>query len=340
MKNLLRRSKLPYVFCWFLLIILLTIAFQSPLVQAQDSGGQTFATYELLVESPRLDRFCIGQNTPVVVKVRAHPLVTGNPAAGQVIVRNATITASPQDASIATAEVVTAAQGAAQDVPFESYLRIRGVSAGRTSVEVEVIGANTNRFGAASSFILRKTIPVQVVPCQYKITANSVWWVPLHKANALMSVNLPITYLVSTTGISFNLTAASTIPPLTWNTTVNRFRGCLAGHHTTGANAPTITGSIAGDEFLLKIDYLPMPPSTNFYLDLCPSLPIVDADCRNYPDRTCPVFEDPPRLYEPAPIEGLNFPLKGGVKTISHTLNIMGGSANGFTTITVTPVTP
>jgi hypothetical protein len=169
--------------------------YQARLVQAQDgSGQQVFATYELEVGSSNLDRVCLGHKTSIPVKVRAHVLVVGGPAAGAVRVLNPRITAESQDFDIASVDVGQDWQGLSPDVPIESTLLVTGVSVGTTTITVEVVGPNTNRFGPASSFRLRKTLRVRVVPCAYRVDVTSFWVTRMYNADVLVSatmVNIP-----------------------------------------------------------------------------------------------------------------------------------------------------
>lgn len=324
-------------FRWFPLIFLLSIVFQLPLVQAQDSSGQTFATYELIVQGTTLDRVCLGQTFAVPFKVQAHVLVAGG-SGGRVTVGNVSVRVTSQDASIATADTGIGYQGYAPDVPLESAVIITGVAVGRTSVLVEVAGSNTNRFGSASSFQLQKTIPVRVVACEYEVKISSVWVPTIYKTSALMSLNFRNSRLTSTTGLSFsNNDAKSLTNPMMWYTTVNRYTGCGPGHHREGVHSPSLHAILIDDDLIVSVDYAMIPAQKSFYSDTCPSLPIVDPDCRHYPDGTCPVF---PVLenFTPQNIEDIVFPVEGGTITVEHTLGHMQGSAAGYTTITLTPV--
>lgn len=324
-------------FRWFPLVVLLLIVFRLPLAQAQDSAG-TYANYELILQGTTLDRVCLGQTFSVPFKVQAHVLVAGGPTAGRVTVGNVAVRVTSQDASIATADTGIGYQGFAPDVPLESAVIITGVTIGRTSVLVEVAGSNMNRFGSASSFQLQKTIPVRVVACEYAVQISSVWVPTIYRTSALMSLNFRNSRLTSTTGLSFfNNDANSLRNPMMWYTTVNRFTGCTPGHHREGVHSPSLDAVLIDDDLILTVDYEMIPAQVVFYTDLCPSLPIVDPDCRNYPDGTCPVFPIPEK-FTPEDLTDIVFPVEGGTITVEHKLNHMQGSVAGYTTITLTPV--
>lgn len=170
MRNLIRFSKLRYAFRWFPLIVLLSAVFQLPLVQAQDNSGQQVSgLYELVVQGTVQDRICLHRTAALSVKVEASLLVAGGPAAGHVAVRDAAISVTAQDPSIASVTVGSGWQGFEPTVPFESVIGITGVAVGTTAITIEAAGRNTNRFGDGSGFQLRKTIPVRVVPCDYRV---------------------------------------------------------------------------------------------------------------------------------------------------------------------------
>lgn len=340
MCNSIRRSKRLVAFRWFPLIFLLAIGLQLPLVQAQDSSG-TYANYELIVQGTVLDRVCLGQTFSVPIKVQAHVLVAGGPAAGRVTVGNVAVRVTSQDASIATADTGVGYQGLASDVPLESAVRITGVTVGRTSVVVQVAGSGTNRFGSASGFQLQKTIPVRVVACEYAVQIHSVWVPTFHKASAVMSLNFRNSRLTSNTGLSFSNNDANSLRnPMMWYTTVNRYTGCGPGHHREGVHSPSLHAVLIDDDLIVSVEYTMIPTQTQFYLGTCPNLPIIDPDCRNYPDGKCPVFPEGPENFTPQTLTDIVFPVEGGTITIDHTLDHRQGSAAGYTTITLTPIRP
>lgn len=330
--------------CVTLLSLMLGIAFQSPLVQAQDNGGQTFAAYELVVVSPAQDRFCIGQNTPVVVKVQAHPLVIGGPGAGRVTVRNVAINATTQDSSIATAEVVTGSAGNAPDVPFESYLRVTGVGIGNTAVVVDITGGNTNRFGVASGFQLRKNIPVRVVPCEYKVTLSSFWATTMYSANVAIGARLTNAPLTSTGGITFSDTSDQLDgrTNVAWSFMTNRLRGCEIGNDKFNEQGTVMAGAIVDNELTVTITIHNLPTSTNLYINCHRNLPSDRRiqSCEEYRDATChPANEGGQDWFIPAAIE-VKVPVRGGTVNVPHSMTHSQGTANGFSTVTITPVTP
>lgn len=327
----------------FVALLGLGIVFQSPLVQAQDSGGQQgLVAYELIISDNPLDRFCVGQTEPIPLKVRASAVVVGGETAGRVrMLGDVTTTLTSQDPDVASVALSIGRQGAAPDVPFEIEALITGTNIGRTSILVEVSAQSINRFGAASSFQLRKTIPVHVVPCEYLVELQSIWVTTMYDATTLITAQTRLITLKSTSGINFaNNPGTRESPMLRWQLTANRFKGCYAGSARTDTNVPQITGQIIDDELILNVEYEDLLPDLTgaFYLSLCPNLPIT-IDCRNNIDGVCPAFPIPEQ-FTPAVLD-IKVPVAGGTaREENHTLNHRTGNATGFTVITVERRTP
>ncbi|MBZ0315932.1 MAG: hypothetical protein K8L91_05905 [Anaerolineae bacterium] len=325
-------------FRWFPLIFLLSIVFQLPLVQAQDSGGQTFAAYELIVNSNTSDRFCLGQTAAVQVKVQAHPLVVGGESGGRVrVLGGMVMSATSQDFSIASADFQIGHAGLAPDVPFQSTVLIKGEAVGRTSVEIKIAAQQTNRFGAATSFQLSKTIPVNVVPCEYLVAIHSEYLTTMYRASTLISTDVRLILIESTDGIHFsNDPRSGSSPRMKWDITANRIPGCRAGHARTDMHAPSVKGTLLDDQLVLQIDYEPLAglQISAIYLKWCPNLP-VHPPCTANIDGVCPEFPVT-EAFTPAGHEGIEFPLGGATVTVhDHSLIHRTGRTTGTTIITV-----
>ena len=150
---------------------------------------------------------------------------------------------------------------------YESTLLVTGVSVGTTTITVEVVGPNTNRFGPASSFRLRKTLRVRVVPCAYRVDVTSFWVTRMYNADVLVSatmVNIPLT---SITGVTFsNDPSSARESRMQWKFTTNRLKGCIVGNDTFREQGVSITGAIIDDELGVTVTIPELPTSTNLYI--------------------------------------------------------------------------
>lgn len=317
--------------------------FQALLAQAQDGGGQTFAAYDLIIQSTGLDRFCVGQRTAIPLKIQANVLVAGGPAAGAVRVGNVTTQVTSQNFNIATGELRQGWQGGLPDVPYESALVITGVAVGTTTITVDIGSQETNRFGSASAFQLRKTLPVRVVPCQYRVNVTSFWLTRMYSADVLISATMVNIPLASATGLTFsNDLGLVNATSMQWNFTTNRLKGCNTGNDSFRERGVIIDGLILDDELSVTVTIPELPSSTNLYIQCHRSFPEDHRirSCDEYPDKTChPANEGGRDSFSPESVE-IKVPIDGGTRTVDHLLNHSQGSAVGRTTITITPVRP
>ncbi len=341
MRYLIRCSKLRYAFRWFPLIVLLSVVFQLPLVQAQDNSGQQVSgLYELVVQGTVQDRICLHRTAAISVKVEASLLVAGGPAAGHVAVRDAAISVTAQDPSIASVTVGSGWQGFEPTVPFESVIGITGVAVGTTAITIEAAG-RTNRFGSASAFQLRKTIPVQVVPCDYRVTMTTYWAGSMYDASVVIATELKAVNLTSDNGITFDYRQSSPLMSL-WRFTSNRFRGCYPASVETGIPGVEIEGKIIDNELAVKIRLPEVHDTEEYYLP-CHYRPYTgprrpNTSCADMPDGVCvSPREGHDEWFRAEPLE-FNLPLEGGSTTKRTQLQHVQGTAEGSVTITITPI--
>lgn len=353
---------------WLLPTVVLALAlgigtpFQSLVVQAQDggtgSGARISAHFVLQVDTsdPKLNNLCIGESVHLPVTVALETIeFTGGGDVGSRTVRSADI-----DPVVANPSIVSAVRGgfssdAAPDAPFQTHVDLTGQETGRTTITinatvqsdiVRTLDEEVSLPIPITSQARPVSVPVRVVPCEYRVTINSLWETSMHGAFTILIANVHNARLRSgQSSETLEFEPPLEGPPfLEWTWVNNRIIGCWAsgGHFTT--HAPTIRAQRLEDSVEVTINYahaVPGGPNSEYYRNLC--LPHHTAEpCSARPDGMCwtmPVgrpldWFEPQRLEPPA----LLFPLDGGSRNATHLINHSWGSANGTAIITLTPV--
>jgi hypothetical protein len=343
----------------------LGIGIPTPLltVQAQDggtgSGTRISAAFVLQVDTsdPKLNNLCLGESVllPVTVRLRTIEFPGAERDLGSFTVRNADITPEVADPSIVSAVQGGFSSTPAADAPFQTHVNLTGEETGRTTITInatvrsDVIQSLDEEVALPIPITSQAdpvTVSVRVLPCEYRVTINSIWETSMHGAFTILIANVHNARLRS--GESFETLEFE--PPLTgppfleWTWANNRIIGCLAsgGHFNT--HAPTIRARRVADKLEVTINYarsVPGDGNSQYYRNLC--LPHFSGEpCSEHPDGMCwtmPVSR-PVDWFEPQRLEPpkLVFLLNGGSISAPHLINHSWGSANGTAIITLTPV--
>jgi hypothetical protein len=341
------------------LVLMIGISAQSLVVQAQDGGtsGQRVSVHFVLrvdTSNPKLNNLCIGETVRVPVTVLLQSTqITGGGEIGSRTVRSADITTAVANPSIVDA-VLGGLSSDPADAPFQTHVNLTGQATGRTTMTidatihsdvVEVLDEEVALPMPVTSQAGPVSVPVRVVPCEYRVTINSIWETSMHGAFTILIANVHNARLRSgQSAETLEFEPPLSGPPfLEWTWANNRIIGCWVsgGHFNT--HAPTIRAQRLEDNVAVTINYsraVPGDGNSEYYRNLC--LPHHAGEpCSDRPDGMCwtmPVSRpldwfEPQRLEPPA----LFFPLDGGTISTTHLINHSWGSANGTTIITLTP---
>jgi hypothetical protein len=353
---------------WLLPVAMVILAlgignpFQSLVVQAQDGGRGTGAriraAFVLQVDTsdPKLNNLCLGESVHLPVTVRLRTIeTTGVGDTGSFTVRSAAITTEVADPSIVSAVQGGFSSDPAADAPFQTHVDLTGEETGRTTITInatvqsDVVQSLDEEVALPIPITSRAdpvSVQVRVLPCEYRVTINSLWETSMHGAFTILIANVHNARLRS----GQNSETLEFEPPLTgppfleWTWANNRIIGCWAsgGHFNT--HAPTIRAQRLEHNLEVTITYaraVPGDANSQYYRNLC--LPHHAGEpCTERPDGMCwtmpvgrPVdWFEPQQLKPPA----LLFRLDGGTVTATHLINHSWGSANGTTIVTLTPV--
>lgn len=316
--------------------------FSASLLQAQDggsgsgspSGQQATAVYELVVDTRGLllGKLCLRSTVSIPARVQRTIRVAADPLAGVMQVRNVDLSPEVQNPAIireiANPAVTTTAD---LDVPLASAFAFESVSQGRTTI---VFTATVQT--SAGAYTLRRAVPVQVVPCAFRVDALSFWSTTMYNANVLISANIVNARMTSTTGRTFSFENNPGAPNfLLWDITTNRMRGCTAWRERDRLHQFAISGEIIDDQFSLTITY------PEFRDELYCNSEITGSDsrqdCSGFTDGVC-ILE--PHFYWATPDSlPITMPLDGGTTRVDHALpNSPQGRAEGRAIIKVTPL--
>ena len=353
-----RRWLLPVV----LLILVLGIGItpSTVAVQAQDggspSGQQVSAEFSLQVDPRGLvqNRLCKGRTVslPVTVSLQSYQAVGGD--VGNVTVRGLEISATGYDSSIVRVAPASSWSPDASRPLFGSRVDLTGEEVGRTTVSLTVTIQSdiVLRLDDETALPIPHTartqtaeVPVQVVPCEFRVDIGSIWVTSMHGASTVLIANAHNLRLTSVTGVTFAFEPPLLGTPfLEWTWANNRIRGCLASSGTFSTQAPAIRAEIRDDQLAVTINYaraVPGDGNSQYYRNLC--LPHFSGEpCSEHPDGICFVMpvSRPFDWFEPQRLEppDLLFPLNGATLSPTHRINHSWGSANGRIHITVVPV--
>jgi hypothetical protein len=346
--------------CWLLPTVIVIVALgigimpTARVVQAQNggtgSGQQVSAAFVLQVDTSGLtrNRLCIGDTRPLPIKVKLRSLqFTDIGGIGGLTIRGAAIDTEVGNASVLQVQPSASTPAISPNAPFETHINITGREAGTTTITVSA--TVESNLWVTSSQPSPVTVTIQVVPCEYRLDATSIWVTTVYgNASAIMSLSLENVRLTSRDGIRFD-NVLSNVPQVRFDTTVNRIRGCPVGHYTNHTEAPEIRGEVIDGEIFLTIPYQEVPlgspgtPYDTYYYDICPIT--VPPLCEAHPDGVCHIWRGVDRIV-PQAMENISFPIDGGTIHPSHTLNYteqrpLGSIAiDGGTTIKLTPILP
>jgi hypothetical protein len=330
-------------------------------VQAQDggspSGQRVSADFSLQVDPRGLiqNRLCKGRTVSVPVTVSLQSYQAAGGEVGNVTVRGLEISATGYDSSIVSVAPSRSWSPDTSRPQFQSRVDLTGEEVGRTTVSITVtvqsdIGLWLDDEVALPIPHTARTqtaeVPVQVVPCEFRVDIGSIWVTSMHGAgNTLLIANAHNIRLTSVTGVTFAFDPPPVGTPfLEWTWANNRIRGCWASSGTFFTQAPAIRAEIRDDQLAVTINYaraVPGDGNSQYYRNLC--LPHFSGEpCSEHPDGICFVMpvNRPFDWFEPQRLEppDLLFPLNGATLSPTHRINHSWGSANGRIHITVVPV--
>lgn len=361
-----RVMKVRMVGNWTLLVVVLILAFgivpatqdvhaldrvASPLLQ----GTQVNLVLQVDTSDPKLNRLCVGERVLLPVRVMLQSIAyTGDGDVAGFTVRNADIDA------VAANNVVSAVQSSATSddptpgAPFRAFVELTGEETGRTTVSISATIQSSVNYSLDPEIALPIpvtsqagpiSVPVRVVPCEYRVNIGSIWTTSMHGAFTLLIANVHNARLRGGQSDTFEFEPPETgIPFLEWTWANNRIIGCWASSGHFNTRAPTIRATRSENHIDLTIEYsraVPGDSNSPYYRNLClPHFTVGTALCSDRPDGYCwtmPPAGDWFQPRQPDP-EGLRFSLDGGTATTTQLINHSWGSANGTVHITLTPV--
>lgn len=339
------------------------IPFQLPMIQSQDggsrSGQQVSAAFALRVDTsdPRLNNLCIGETVQLPVRVALQSIESISGDLGSWTVNSAELNLVVQNRSIVDAEQSSfLSEGPTPRAPQRVLISLTGQETGRTTItitatiqssivqwldeEVALPIPVTSQAGPVS-------VPVRVVPCEYRVTIGSIWETSMHQAASTLLIanvhNARLRRTVELDTFEFEPPIQG-VPFLEWTWANNRIIGCWAsgGHFVT--TAPRIRAHHREDKIEVTIEYaraVPGDANSHYYQNLC--LPHHDGrPCSERPDGRCWVMraDRPYDWFEPQSLEGsqLLFNLDGGTISTTHRIEHSWGTEDGTVHITLTPV--
>lgn len=351
------RWSLPAVM--LILALGIRIPFQAPMVQAQDGGtrpGQSLsATFVLRADTsdPKLNNLCIGESVEIPVRVAMQSIASVGGEIGNWTVNSADLHPVVQNRSIVSAEQ---SGFLSNNSPNQVRVRLTGQETGRTTItitasiqttivqsldeEVALPIPITSQAGPIS-------VPVRVVPCEYRVTIGSIWETSMHNAASTLLIanvhNARLRRTVELDTFEFEPPIQG-IPFLEWTWANNRIIGCWASGGNFVSQAPRIRAHHREDKIEVTIEYaraVPGDANSEYYRNLC--LPHHTAEpCSARPDGRCwkMTVDRPYDWFEPQRLEGsqLLFNLDGGTITTTHRITHSWGSEVGTVHITLTPV--
>lgn len=328
-------------------------------LQAQGEGSGVASAHHVLqanAADPALNRICVGETVPLRVRVELDSMQWyGSGTAGGVRVTGGQFSATIGDPSIVQVDQASLPSGTLVDVPFQTDVEIVGRAPGTTSVtinarlqgDIPIFQDADEEVGLPFSFTDEAspvTVNVRVMYCAYEITINSIWETSMHGAFTILIANARSLRLrpSSTQENAFEFRSAPmTAPYLQWTWANNRIIGCRVSSGRFDSQAPDVTAVVGESSISVAITYLravPGGPMSHYYMNLC--LPHFTAEpCSARPDGHC--FTMPPNRpvdwFEPQRLD-LTFDLDGGTRNPTHRIRHSWGDADGWGTVTLTPV--
>jgi len=324
---------------WLLAVFLIAMTLGAGVttiaVQAQDAGQPIPVNFVLEVDTsnPKLSSLCIGESFPLPITVTRRAS-SGN--VGSLSIQNVTLTHTITNSSVVTATQLSPSTPGA-GAPFRLQLQLKGKQAGSTTITLETT--------VDSATLAPVTFNVTVVPCDYKVSINSVWVTNMFGAETILIGVAHNLRLKATTGNSLQFDPEGAGPPfLNWTWSMNRVRGCNPGSGSFDQTPPQMRGTIQDDKLALSLYFYPVAaPYDDYWTELC--RPYQSGQmCSERPDGVCPTFPPArvPGEWEPGALptesDDLLFPIEGGIRIISHPLTGRGGPTRGPTIIRVEPV--
>lgn len=350
MPVLICSSRLMRVAVVLILGFLSGVAVQPRALFAQDGGQLLSVTPLMTVDASALrdGRLCAG-NTAILPVTVEFQVSAGEGELGELSVQSVAFEVSAEDSSIARATAV-ANPGGLEVSLIPSRIDVAGLAPGSTTIKVDAMITTETRLSLDEEVALpiprtshvKASVPVQVVPCHYRVDILSVWNTNLFGAQTLYLYTLSNELLESTTGISFENRTSDALK-VRWTTAINRIRGCLVSSPRFDDYVPVIRGDMGTRTISLSIKFHEIAPGLPFARELCPvPAGITPGDCPAYPDGVCFVSPHPSiyRWTPEMPAEGLIFAINGESLTESQTLRHPEGTAQGTMFITLTPVLP
>jgi hypothetical protein len=321
--------------------MVLGIPFHTSVLQAQDGGAQigrqAIVTYYLDFDRLPLDRLCLGDTAVIPVSVKQRVLLPGDPIVGRIETTGGITAASDMD-FLRQGAATNSADSSFPDVPLQIRIPFTGVGVGDTDIEfTATVRNNAERSPVPDTFELRATMPVRVVPCQFKVDVTSFWVASMYNADVLVSANIVNARLTSNDGHLFYFENSPLAPNfLRWDITTNRIRGCSVWHQRDRLHEFEIRGELLDNRLGLVITFPEM--SEELY---CNREVVKEGrvqNCTWYIDEVCETGRHP-YTATPMQLEMSDVPLEGVTRWIDHTLmHNPGGSTAGRTTVTITLV--
>jgi hypothetical protein len=354
-----------FVRVWLLPVCVLGLALGAGaarhVTDAQDGGPgrRISATFSLQVDTsdPKLNNLCIGESALVPVQIMLQAVeLEGSGSVDGWTVNSAEISAEVGDPSIVSAVQSGALAGdSTPGAPQRAHVTLTGKERGRTSITITATlrgSITVSRDGGASTQVSGSSqagpisVPVQVVPCQFRVDVHSMWITSMHRTSStILIANLHNARLIDRTDALFRFEPPQFGPPfLQWTWANNRIPGCYASSGRFDTPAPTIEAERFEDHIDVTITYaraVPGDSNSPYYRTLC--LPHHSTEtCGERPDGRCwkmPAnrpydWFHPQRLEPPT----LRFRLEGETISTTHRIEHSWGSASGTVHITLTPV--
>lgn len=352
------KSPFAGLFVFALLLLLSVSVVTTQNVDAQ-TGPLLQAAYYLDYRLTPGTRVCIGQSLWLEAEVKLRPELVVD-----AVYNGLSVSPRRQNVSATAINVQVLAPGGTNEM-FASqslrwHFRFDAVTAGTTSIEIDATAQNPSPSPIPPAFHYRRSVRIDVIPCQLYVEANALWVTTVSEANAVFRAKFEAILSLDENASSAPGSTAIAVykgqAGIEWDIAVNRFRGCLPGHNTStpvpGSTDVSITVQIINPALMLD----PRPNDLDLFLEFSPQsgVHIVETDCEGNVIQMAPlprdwVYRDNTphdqtswfgwwqRIFSVTSQDLISFPPNGGTMVVPLILNT-GQDASGPITITLTPV--
>ncbi len=204
----------------------------SPAVQAQDARTgireQATVRYQLVSASQTIGTICIGETKSIHIAIVASVQVFGDPNTGSMTAHGVGLYGFSEDPRILSVDAEVAPAPSVGDPGSVGYV-LGGIAAGSTFLSVEAEGNGNTALPDLTG--VHFALPVQLIPCEYRVTATSSWFGFSVSGNVRITAHPDEVTLTREEGET-TFVAQERLTYVHLDATSNRFKGCLPDHET------------------------------------------------------------------------------------------------------------